>query len=103
MPWRLIGFILLLALFLAFIALNLEHRTDISFGVVTIENVPVFLSLFGAFVLGVLVALPLTARAKTRGFRRRLKKQSKDASSKPKKKAGGRRRRDQSPQQENPQ
>mgnify|MGYP006312676187 CR=1 FL=1 len=102
MPWRLIGFILLLALFLAFIALNLDHRTDISFGFLTVTNVPVFLSLFGAFVVGVLVALPLTARAKTRGFKKRLKKQSTDASSSPKKKRGGRRRREDSAEEKAP-
>lgn len=102
MPWRLIGFILLLAIFLAFVALNLEHRSDISFGFVTLENVPVFLSLFGAFVVGVLVALPLTAIARNRRFAKRLKKQSKHAAAAPKMNKRSGRRRAQQPTGEHP-
>jgi uncharacterized integral membrane protein len=60
MPWRLIGFIVLFALFLVFIGFNLENRCDISFGSskLTIYQVPVYLTAFSSFVLGMLWAVP---------------------------------------------
>jgi hypothetical protein len=58
MPWRLIGFIVFFGIFLAFIGFNLENRCDISFGFATIQDVPVFLSSFVSFVLGILWVIP---------------------------------------------
>jgi uncharacterized integral membrane protein len=58
MPWRLIGFILLFAFFLVFIGFNLENRCDISFGFFKLSGVPVYLTAFSAFVLGMLWAVP---------------------------------------------
>ena len=59
MPWRLIIFIAVLAIFLAFITFNLDNRCDISFGFGTIPEVPVFITIFASFVLGLLCALPI--------------------------------------------
>ena len=56
---RLIFFILIFAIFMAFIVLNLEHKTDISFGLITFEDIPVFLSILASFALGMLFAIPL--------------------------------------------
>jgi uncharacterized integral membrane protein len=58
MPWRLIGFVLLFAIFLIFIGLNLGNSCDISFGFITIPQVPVYLTAFSAFVLGILWTIP---------------------------------------------
>jgi uncharacterized integral membrane protein len=58
MPWRLIGLVLILLVFLAFIGLNLENRCDISFGFSTMEAVPVYLPIFAAFVFGLLCSIP---------------------------------------------
>jgi uncharacterized integral membrane protein len=59
MPWRLLGLVLILAIFLAFIGLNLDNRCVISFGFwETKEPVPVFLPIFASFVLGLLFAIP---------------------------------------------
>jgi uncharacterized integral membrane protein len=70
MPWRLLSFLLVLALFVAFTALNVDHVADISFGFFAFERVPVFLSLFLSFLLGAIVMIPaLMAGA----FRRRKK------------------------------
>jgi hypothetical protein len=55
---RLIAFILIFALFLAFIVFNLENKSDVSVGFATFENIPVFLTAFSAFVLGLLFSLP---------------------------------------------
>jgi hypothetical protein len=55
---RLIGFILVFVLFLTFIILNLGNSCDISFGFKTIPQVPVFITAFSSFVLGMLVTMP---------------------------------------------
>ena len=59
MPWRLIIFIAVFAVFLVFITFNLENRCDISFGFKTIENVPVFITVFASFILGLFSSVPL--------------------------------------------
>jgi uncharacterized integral membrane protein len=58
MPWRLIGFIILLGIFLVFIAFNLGNTCDINFGFRVFNEVPVFLTAFASFVLGMLCAIP---------------------------------------------
>jgi uncharacterized integral membrane protein len=59
MPWRLIGFILFFGIFVIFIGLNLDNRCDINFGFgAVIPGVPVFLTAFASFVLGLLCAIP---------------------------------------------
>jgi uncharacterized integral membrane protein len=58
MPWRLIGFILLFGIFLAFITVNLGNVSDISFGFREFTGVPVYLTVFASFITGMLCALP---------------------------------------------
>ena len=60
MPWRLIIFIVVCAIFVAFITFNLENKCDISFGIASFSEVPVFVTIFVSFVLGLLCALPLS-------------------------------------------
>ncbi|MDR1900256.1 MAG: hypothetical protein LBQ55_09630 [Treponema sp.] len=70
MPWRLIGWILILGIFLVFIALNLGNSCDLSFGFHTFSSVPVYLTAFSSFVLGLLCAIPVAIavrRGKKRG------------------------------------
>ena len=57
---RLTIIILIFAVFIAFIVFNLENRSDVSFGFKTFEQIPVFLTVFSSFVLGMLFALPFT-------------------------------------------
>ena len=66
---RLISIIIVLALFLAFIVLNMDNKTDISFGLVKFSEIPVFVSVLFAFVLGMLFSLPFGI-----ALSRRLKK-----------------------------
>jgi len=68
MPWRLILFILIFGILLTFIMLNLGeyNRCDISFGFKTVPQVPVFLTIFISFFLGLLCALPLSLLKKKR-------------------------------------
>jgi uncharacterized integral membrane protein len=66
MPWRLIGFVILFGILLVFIGLNLENRCDISFGFTTIEAAPIYLTVFSAFVLGLLCTIPLMVSLRIR-------------------------------------
>jgi uncharacterized integral membrane protein len=58
MPWRLIGFILLFGIFLVFIVFNLDNRCNINFGFRVFSEVPVFLTVFTSFIVGMLCTLP---------------------------------------------
>ncbi len=69
MPWKLVFYLVLLGLVLAFVWLNIGNTTDISFGFATIESVPIFMSLFVSFFIGVAVALPIAVRASSRKTR----------------------------------
>ena len=61
-PWRMIGFLLGLGVLTGFAAVNIEHRSDVSFGFFSFQQVPVFLSLLVAFIAGALFVLPLALR-----------------------------------------
>jgi uncharacterized integral membrane protein len=66
MPWRLIAVIVIFAVFLAFVTFNLDNKCDVNFGVAKVSDVPVFLTIFISFILGLFFALPigLTIRKK---------------------------------------
>ena len=67
MPWKLLFFIIVLALVVTFVGLNVGNTSDISFGFHSFSDVPIFISLFAAFLLGVLVTLPATLWSSNRG------------------------------------
>ena len=68
-----IGFILLVGIFILFIAFNLGNSCDISFGFVVLKQVPIFLTSLSAFILGMLCAIPGVIAI---GMRRRKGKQN---------------------------
>jgi hypothetical protein len=55
---RLIGFILLFGILIAFIGFNLENNCNVSFGFILLEAVPVYLTAFCAFIVGLLCSVP---------------------------------------------
>jgi uncharacterized integral membrane protein len=61
MPWRLILFIVIFAIFLGFVTFNLENKSDIYFwfNKTGFHDVPVFMTIFSSFVIGLLCALPV--------------------------------------------
>ena len=61
MPWRLIGFILTFTVFLIFILSNLNNRCDITFIIQdwTVRDVPVFVTIFASFLLGLIFSIPV--------------------------------------------
>mgnify|MGYP001439041476 CR=1 FL=1 len=71
MPWKLVFYLILLGIILAFVGLNLGNTTDISFGFVSFQDVPVFMSLFVAFFVGVAVTLPIAIQSSSRKTRQK--------------------------------
>jgi uncharacterized integral membrane protein len=69
MPWRLIGFIVLFVVFLFFIVFNLGNSCDISFGFKVLPQVPVYLTAFSSFVLGMLWSIPYIVSFRTKKSR----------------------------------
>ena len=60
MPWRVFGLVGLLVAVTAFTALNLDYRADVSIGIHTFRNVPIFLTSLISLTLGALLAVPFT-------------------------------------------
>lgn len=56
MPWKLLAFILVVAVVLVFAGFNLDNRCDISVVFYTFTGVSVVLTMLGAFLLGLLAA-----------------------------------------------
>jgi len=69
MPWRLIQFIVIFVVLVVLVAFNLgdSNKCDISFGFATIKDVPVFLTAFSAFILGMLCVLPYIIKLRIKG------------------------------------
>jgi len=68
MPWRLILFAGVFALFLLFIGFNLgpKYECDINFGFTVLPEVPVFFTIFVSFAFGFICAAPLILYMKTK-------------------------------------
>jgi hypothetical protein len=58
MPWRLIGIIAVLAVLLLFIGGNLDNKCNLSLIFFQFNDVPVYLTVFISFILGLLFSLP---------------------------------------------
>ena len=65
-PPRVFGFVVTLVVVTLFSAFNLNHRSSVSFGFHTIEDVPVFITCLTAFTLGAVVMVPLVVRRRPR-------------------------------------
>jgi uncharacterized integral membrane protein len=74
MPWRFIGFVILCGIFLVFIGFNLENTCDISFGFTRLSQVPVYLTAFGSFVIGLLASFPIVLSFRKKRRRNGTKK-----------------------------
>lgn len=96
MPIRLILFLIIAGILIVFAGFNAGNTSDISFGFTTIHDVPIFVSLFAAFALGIIFTLPLITVAR---FKRRKsrKESSKDKQDPPRITSGG--SRDKNPNQ----
>ena len=58
---RLIGIFLGFALFLIFIMLNLDNRSNIHLGFVVFDDVPVYITAFFSIFIGMIVSIPMYA------------------------------------------
>jgi len=59
MPWRLVFAIIVLAFIVTFIGFNLENGSNVSFGFHTLVSVPVYLTVFTSFTLGLFSSIPI--------------------------------------------
>jgi len=59
-PVKLIVFLVILGIIVFFIGFNLSNVSDISFGFHTFTDVPIFISLFIAFAVGIIIMIPFT-------------------------------------------
>jgi uncharacterized integral membrane protein len=57
---RLLAFIIIFVVFIAFIVLNLPNKSNIHFGYREFEDIPIFVSVLCSFMLGMLFAIPLS-------------------------------------------
>ena len=64
MPWKTFLFLGSLSIVVIFAALNMHHTTNISFGFHEFIEVPIFISLFVAFLGGNIFMVPLLFRKK---------------------------------------
>jgi len=88
MPWKMIGFLVVLVLVAFFASLNMNHSADISLGFYIFKDVPIFLSLLIAFLAGAVLIIPFTIGASLRKKNRlKEKAQKKDIKEKKEKKA----------------
>ena len=67
MPWKTILIIFISALFILFIAFNVENKTSISFIFFTIPSIPVYLIVFFSTLLGALCMVPALIRKRIAG------------------------------------
>ena len=81
MPWRLIQFIFIFAVILLFVVFNLTNKSDISFGLKSIKDVPVYLTVFTSFILGMICTLPFMFRAESQKKNKTEKPEKKQAQS----------------------
>jgi uncharacterized integral membrane protein len=65
MPWKLLAFIIAMTLVLVFIGFNLENRCDVSVAFHTFTEVPVVITILSSFLLGLLMAFPLSFARKS--------------------------------------
>jgi len=62
MPWRLIKFIVIFAVFLIFIIFNYDNKCNINILFFKLSDVPVFLIVFISFFIGLLFIFPFVFR-----------------------------------------
>ena len=72
--FKLIFFLIGLALAVIFSALNLGNRTDISFGFTLLKDIPVFFSISISFLAGALFTLPFAFSVSLSNKKNRKKK-----------------------------
>lgn len=77
MPWRMIRFLITMTVVILFVGLNTSHSSDISFWFgdkADFKDVPIFVSLFGAYVLGAISVIPFALNRSISKFKKKKQK-----------------------------
>jgi len=77
MPWRLLVLIIILGILLGFIGFNLNNTCDLSLGFKVFKGVPIYLTVFASFMLGMVSSLPFIIFG---SLRKKMKKEKKHKS-----------------------
>lgn len=77
MPWKLIGILIILSLFVIFSGYN-AHEITIYFGPFTLFDIPLFVALVTTFILGAFTALPFSIIKSVKNLKKKEKKQEID-------------------------
>ena len=83
---RLISIFLCFALFLVFIMLNLDNKSNIHLGFIVFDEVPVYITAFFSIFIGMIVTMPLYAalmKHKTKPEKHKPGKKDKNAPKNP--------------------
>lgn len=78
MPWRMMRFLFIMALVILFIGLNAGYSSDIRFWFgekASFQNVPIYVSLFGAYLLGAFSVIPFAVNRSISRLKKKKKKQ----------------------------
>lgn len=76
MPWKTIGFIIILVLVALFASVNISNKSDISLGFHVFKEVPIFLSLLITFLAGAVVMIPFTFGPSSRKMKAKKEKKA---------------------------
>ncbi len=67
--WKVIGAIIAVTIIVLFISFNIDHTSNISFIFFTLEQIPVYLTIFFSLLIGAFAMLPFAV-----GYRRKKKR-----------------------------
>lgn len=76
MPWRLIGILIILTLFLIFSGFNV-HKVTVYFGPFALTDIPLFVVIVFTFILGAFTALPVSIITSYKKRKKKMKKEEK--------------------------
>ena len=74
MPWRMIRFLIIISLVILFIGLNSGNSSDINFWFndkANFPDVPIYISLFGAYILGAISVIPFALNSSISRYKKR--------------------------------
>ncbi len=83
MPWRMIRFLIIISVVILFIGLNSGNSSDITFWFndrAHFKDVPIYISLFGAYILGAVSVIPFAINSIISRYKKKRKKNEKNKS-----------------------
>lgn len=86
MPWRMIKFLSIMVVVILFIGLNAGYSSNIRFWFgekASFQDVPIYISLFGAYLLGALSVIPFAVNRTISRLKKKKKKKKEKVEKEP--------------------